>query len=78
MSLVLEKIQRIISELTDLDISTLSPEKFFIKDLDLDSLDIVEIVMGVEDEFNLHEKLEELTFVNGTIAGLVLATEQAL
>lgn len=48
-----EKIIQIISEATKIDADKIKPETSFINDLNLDSLDIVELMMKMEDEFGV-------------------------
>lgn len=47
-----EKIKAIIADKMDLDPDTITEQSSF-KDLEMDSLDMVEIVMDVEDEFDI-------------------------
>lgn len=48
-----EKIKDIVVELTGCDASKLMPDAKFIDDIGVDSLDAVEIIMGVEEEFGV-------------------------
>ena len=48
----LEKIRAMIADKMDIDPSTITEESTF-EELKLDSLDLVEIVMDVEDEFDI-------------------------
>ena len=59
-------IERIISDNLNLKESDITDNKKFIEDLNADSLSIVEIVMGVEEEFDLEipdEDADTLTTV---------------
>ena len=47
------KVKEIIAKELEVDIKQLSPEAKFIEDLGADSLDIVELVMALEEEFGL-------------------------
>jgi acyl carrier protein len=47
------KVKEIVAEQLNVDISELEPSKSFINDLGADSLDIVELVMAMEEEFNV-------------------------
>ena len=51
--MVFEKIKALISEQLDVDPSTITMETDFMKDLEADSLDAVEIILGVEDEYGI-------------------------
>ena len=48
-----EKIQAIIAKVLNIDPSKITPETTFVDDLDADSLDVLQIIMGIEDEFNI-------------------------
>jgi acyl carrier protein len=51
--MVLEKIKALIAEQLDVDASTINMDTDFMKDLEADSLDAVEIILGVEDEYGI-------------------------
>lgn len=48
-----EKIRDLIVEQLDVDPSLITEETDFMKDLEADSLDAVEIILGVEDEYGI-------------------------
>jgi acyl carrier protein len=50
---ILEKIKAIIVEQLGVEESEVTAEASFIEDLGADSLDIVELVMALEEEFDL-------------------------
>jgi acyl carrier protein len=50
---ILEKIKGIIAEQLDVSQDDVSPEKSFTDDLQADSLAIVELVLALEEEFNI-------------------------
>lgn len=50
---VMEKVQDIIAERLDVKRSEVVPAASFIDDLNADSLDIVELVMGIEKDFDI-------------------------
>ena len=51
--MVFEKIKALIAEQLDIDPSTITMETDFMKDLEADSLDAVEIILGVEEEYGI-------------------------
>jgi acyl carrier protein len=48
-----DKVIKLISDATKIDISKINMETSFVDDLNLDSLDIVELMMKMEDEFGV-------------------------
>jgi acyl carrier protein len=50
---VYEKVRAIISEQLGIDENDITMESSFIEDLGADSLDIVELVMALEEEFDI-------------------------
>lgn len=58
--MVLEKIKEILADQLDADIETLSADTKIAEDLGADSLDVVEILMAIEDEFNVEIPDEEI------------------
>ncbi len=48
-----EKLQGIIAEVLNLESDEISPNATFVDDLGADSLDIFQIIMGIEDEFDI-------------------------
>ena len=51
--MVFETIQKLIMEQLDVDASMVTMETDFMKDLEADSLDAVEIILGVEEEYGI-------------------------
>lgn len=51
--MVFEKVRDIIVEQLGVDAEEIKPESSFIDDLGADSLDIVELIMALEEEFDL-------------------------
>jgi acyl carrier protein len=50
---VLEKVQKIVSDQLSVDVEQVTPEASFANDLGADSLDTVELVMALEEEFEV-------------------------
>jgi acyl carrier protein len=48
-----EKVIKLVSDATKIDIAKISSGTSFVDDLNLDSLDIVELMMKMEDEFGV-------------------------
>ncbi|EQC50082.1 acyl carrier protein [Bacteriovorax sp. BSW11_IV] len=66
-----EKVIKLVSDATKIDIAKIKPETSFVDDLNLDSLDIVELMMKMEDEFGVEipeEDAEGLKTVNDVVA----------
>ncbi len=51
--MIFDKVREIIAEQLDVDIEEISMETNLMKDLEADSLDAVEIIMGIEDEYSI-------------------------
>lgn len=55
----LEKLQQIIAEVLNVDASEVMPGNTFTEDLGADSLDLYQIILGVEDAFDIEIPQEE-------------------
>jgi acyl carrier protein len=53
MATVQPKVKEVIAEQLGVDMDRIKPEASFIDDLGADSLDIVELVMAMEEEFGI-------------------------
>lgn len=58
--MVLEKVKEILSEQFNIDEESIDVDTSFRDDLNADSLDLVELIMGLEDEFGLEIGDEEV------------------
>ena len=61
-----EKLQGIIAEVLNIDPAEVTMESTFVDDLGADSLDIFQIIMGIEEEFDIeipNEAAEKITTV---------------
>lgn len=50
---ILEKIKDVVADKLDADPEDVTEESRFMDDLGADSLDVVELIMGLEDEFGV-------------------------
>ncbi len=48
-----EKLQKIIAEVLNVDENEITPDTTFEDDLGADSLDVFQIIMGIEQEFDI-------------------------
>ena len=67
---VLARLKEIIIDRLDVEEDQINPEASFVEDLGADSLDIVELIMGIEEEFAIEspdEDAEKLTTVGEAI-----------
>ena len=48
-----EKLQKIISEVLNIEPDEITMETTFVDDLGADSLDVFQIIMGIEEEFDV-------------------------
>ena len=66
MATVHERLTKIIADQLGVDESEVVPGASFVEDLNADSLDLVELIMSLEEEFKLHisdEDAEKITTV---------------
>lgn len=71
--MVYEKVIEIIANQFDVDSDSLSSETGFVDDLKADSLDVVELIMALEDEFSIEvpdEQLENVRTIGDVVAFL--------
>lgn len=59
MASVYERVQSIVAERLSVDPEKVTNDAEFIGDLDADSLDLVEVIMALEQEFDLEIKDDE-------------------
>jgi len=64
MSEVFDRVKEIIVEQLDAEESEITMESSFRDDLEADSLDVVELVMELEDEFDIEIADEEAEKIN--------------
>lgn len=69
--MVFEKIKAILAEQLDVDEDIITKESLLVEDLGADSLDAIDIVMSVEDEFGVEvpdEIVEKMESVNDIVS----------
>jgi acyl carrier protein len=49
---VFERVRKIIAEQLGVEESEITPQTSFVEDLNADSLDLVELIMSIEEEFS--------------------------
>ncbi|MBR6531443.1 MAG: acyl carrier protein [Clostridia bacterium] len=67
---IFEKLQSIIAEQLELDADTIALDSHILDDLGADSLDVVDLVMSIEDEFEVEvpdEALEKIRTVEDMV-----------
>lgn len=70
--MILEKLRPILAELFDVDESEITMDTHFIDDLYADSLDAMELLMIIEEEFDF-KKLEKTEIVDCRTVGEVVS-----
>ena len=71
MSTVIERVTRVIVDRLGVEESEVTPQASFREDLGADSLDVVELVMELEDEFDMEisdEDAEKISTVGHAIS----------
>ena len=69
----LEKLQQIIAEVLNVDASEVLPGTTFTEDLGADSLDIFQIIMGMEEEYDIElesEAAEQIRTVGDAVEAI--------
>ena len=72
-----EKLRKIIGEVLNVDENEVTMESTFIDDLGADSLDVFQIIMGLEEEFDIEIPNEEAEKIV-TVADAVEQSKNAL
>lgn len=65
-----EKLKQIIAQILNVDPEEITRETTFLEDLGADSLDVFQIVMGIEEEFDIEippEDVEHITTVEEAV-----------
>ena len=75
-TMVLEKIKEILSAQFEVEADTITAETDIVDDLGADSLDLVDMLMSLEDEFNIGEVPDEMIEKIRTVGQLVTYIEE--
>ncbi len=73
-----EKLQDIIADVLNVQKEEIKPETTFVDDLGADSLDIFQIIMGIEEEFDVeidNDEAEKIVTVQDAVDQIKKAVE---
>ena len=68
-----EKLQQIIAEVLNIDPEEITMNTTFVDDLGADSLDVFQIIMGIEEEFDIEiptEEAEKIAIVGDAVEAI--------
>lgn len=69
----LGKIKAIIAEVLNIDADSITEDTTFVDDLGADSLDIFQIIMGIEEEYDIeldNESVEQIQTVGDAVEAI--------
>lgn len=69
----LEKIKAIIAEVLNIEADSITEDTTFVDDLGADSLDIFQIIMGIEEEYDIeldNESVEQIQTVGDAVEAI--------
>ena len=72
-------LSSIIKDVLNIDKEKITPETTFVDDLGADSLDVFQIIMGIEDEFDIQipdDAAESIVTVNDAVVQIQNATNK--
>ena len=72
----LEKLKAVIAGVLNVDIDEITPETTFLEDLGAESLDLFQIIMGIEEEFEIEistKVVEKIVSVGDAVEQIKLA-----
>lgn len=69
--MVFEKVAKIIADYADKDVCEIKPETKLVEDLALDSLDTIELIMSLEEEFQVSIEEEVSLQTVGDVAAYI-------
>ncbi len=68
-----EKLQKIIAEILNVDEDEITNDTTFVDDLGADSLDVFQIIMGIEEEFDIeipNDEVEKIVSVGDAVEAI--------
>ena len=68
-----EKLQNIIAEVLNIEPDEITMDTTFVEDLGADSLDVFQIIMGIEEEFDIeipNEEAEKIVSVGDAVEAI--------
>ena len=74
-----EKLQEIIADVLNVETNDITEDTTFVDDLGADSLDIFQIIMGIEEEFDIeidNDEAEKISTVQDAADQIKKAVEQ--
>ena len=74
----LEKLKEIIADVLNVEVNDITEDTTFVDDLGADSLDVFQIIMGIEEEFDIeidNEEAEKITTVQDAVDQIKKAVE---
>jgi len=74
-----EKLQQIIAEVLNIDPEEITMNTTFVDDLGADSLDVFQIIMGIEEEFDIeipNEEAEKIVTVGDAVEQIKKAVSE--
>ena len=74
--MVFEKIKALLAGQFDVDADSITADTDLVDDLGADSLDLVDMLMSLEDEFNIGEVPDEMVEKIRTVGQLVTYIEE--
>ena len=77
MIMEFEKLQKIISEVLNIEPDEITMDTTFVDDLGADSLDVCQIIMGIEEEFDIeiaNDAAEKIVTVKDAVEQIKEAT----
>ena len=69
----LEKLKKIISDVLNISADSITEDTSFVDDLGADSLDIFQIIMGIEEEYDIeidNDTVEGIQTVKGAVEAI--------